>query len=90
MIGSLGVTMLVMSRQAMWLEAIERRISATTSMLSAMKGVKMCGLTEVLSKTVQDLRVEELTISKKFRKLLIWNMAFSKLFNSSLCRNNAY
>ena len=78
MVGSLGATTLVMSRQAMWLEAIERRIAATTSMLSAMKGVKMCGLTEVLSKTLQDLRVDELRISKKFRKLLIWNMAFSK------------
>jgi ATP-binding cassette subfamily C (CFTR/MRP) protein 1 len=79
MVGSLAATTLVMSRQAMWLEAIERRIAATTAMLSAMKGVKMCGLTEVLSKTLQDLRVDELRISKKFRKLLIWNMGFSKL-----------
>jgi ATP-binding cassette subfamily C (CFTR/MRP) protein 1 len=90
MVGSLGATMLVMSRQAMWLEAIERRIAATTSMLSAMKGVKMCGLTEVLSKTLQDLRVDELRISKKFRKLLIWNMAFSKLPYHSVCRTSAY
>jgi ATP-binding cassette, subfamily C (CFTR/MRP), member 1 len=79
MVGSLAATTLVMSRQAMWLEAIERRIAATTAMLGAMKGVKMCGLTEVLSKTLQDLRVDELRISKKFRKLLIWNMGFSKL-----------
>jgi ATP-binding cassette subfamily C (CFTR/MRP) protein 1 len=86
MVGSLGATTLVMSRQAMWLEAIERRIAATTSMLSAMKGVKMCGLTEVLSKTILDLRTEELTISKKFRKLLIWNMAFSKLSHFHICK----
>jgi len=78
MAGSIGATGLVMSRQAMWLEAIERRITATTAMLSAMKGVKMCGLTSTLSKTIQDLRVEEMRISRKFRKLLIWNMAFSK------------
>jgi len=77
--GSLGATGLVMSRQAMWLEAIEKRITATTAMLSSMKGVKMCGLTETLTKTIQDLRVEELTISKRFRKLLIWNMAFTYL-----------
>ena len=78
MVGSLAATGLVMSRQAMWLEAIEKRITATTAMLSAMKGVKMCGLTETLSKSLQDLRVDELRISRKFRKLLIWNMAFSK------------
>jgi ATP-binding cassette, subfamily C (CFTR/MRP), member 1 len=63
----------------MWLEAIERRIAATTAMLSAMKGVKMCGLTETLEKTIHGLRMDELRISKRFRKLLIWNMAFSKL-----------
>ena len=67
-----------MSRQAMWLEAIEKRISATTAMLSAMKGVKMCGLTETLSKSIHQLRIDELNISKKFRKLLIWNMAFGE------------
>lgn len=78
MIGSIAATSLVMSRQAMWLEAIERRITATTAMLSSMKGVKMCGLTTTLSQTIQGLRVEEMRISKKFRKLLIWNMAFSK------------
>lgn len=84
MAGSIGATGLVMSRQAMWLEAIERRITATTAMLSSMKGVKMCGLTSTLSKNIQELRVEEMRISRKFRKLLIWNMAFSKYhqFNS--------
>ncbi|TVY85161.1 ABC transporter [Lachnellula suecica] len=75
--GSLLATGLVMSRQAMWLEAIERRITATAAMLSSMKGVKMSGLTDILFDTIQDLRRQELQISKKFRKLLIWNMAFT-------------
>jgi len=77
-VGSLAATGLVMSRQTMWLEAIEKRITATTAMLGAMKGVKISGLTDTLLRNLQDLRVEELRISKKFRKLLIWNMAFSK------------
>lgn len=77
MTGSLAATNLVMSRQAMWLKAIEKRIAATTTMLSSMKGVKMSGLTDVMSKTVHNLRLEELQISRKFRKLLIWNMGFS-------------
>ena len=66
-----------MARQALWLQAIERRVTATTAMLGAMKGIKMCGLTDILSKSIQDLRVSELRISKKFRKILVWNMAFS-------------
>jgi ATP-binding cassette subfamily C (CFTR/MRP) protein 1 len=65
-----------MTRQALWLEGIERRIAATNAMLNSMKGVKMGGLTEVLRDDLQQLRIDELNISKKFRKLLIWTMGF--------------
>jgi ATP-binding cassette subfamily C (CFTR/MRP) protein 1 len=68
-----------MTRQARWLEGIERRIAATNSMLNSMKGVKMGGLTEVLRDDLQRLRIEELNISKKFRKLLIWTMGLCEL-----------
>lgn len=67
-----------MARQAMWLEAIERRISVTSQMLGSMKGVKMCGLSEVLGTRIQAMREEELHISGKFRRLLIWNMVLGK------------
>ncbi len=66
-----------MQSQARWLEAIERRISATTTMLGSMKRVKMCALTEVFNENLHGLRVEELRISGKFRRLLIANMFFS-------------
>ena len=65
---------LVVKRQALWLEAIERRIESTTNMLGAMKRVKMCGLAETLKTQLQRLRVQELRISKKFRHLLIWSL----------------
>ncbi|KAL6239814.1 hypothetical protein BDW75DRAFT_197446 [Aspergillus navahoensis] len=68
---------LVAARQAMWLEAIERRISATSSMLDSMKGIKMLGLQSSLMKFIHNLRIDELEISKRFRKLLVWNMAFA-------------
>ncbi|CAG8957988.1 hypothetical protein HYFRA_00000331 [Hymenoscyphus fraxineus] len=77
MSGSIVASALVMPRQALWLQAIEKRIAATAAMLNAMKGIKMFGLTDVLTKTLQDLRVKELNISKKFRKILVWNMVFS-------------
>lgn len=64
----------VITRQAVWLEAIEKRIEATSAMLGSMKGVKMCGLTSTLLIQIQDMRTQELRISEKFRKLLIWNM----------------
>jgi hypothetical protein len=79
MFGGIVASGLIGARQAAWLEAIERRIKATTAMLSAMKGIKMCGLTDILSTTLQALRVDELNISKKFRHVIVWNMIFSKL-----------
>lgn len=72
------ITSFVISRQALWLEAIEKRIAATSAMLGAMKGVKLGGLTPILLTNIQKLRVDELNISKGFRKLLVWNMAFSE------------
>ncbi|KAB5511355.1 P-loop containing nucleoside triphosphate hydrolase protein [Coniochaeta sp. 2T2.1] len=77
LVGSMVAMNSIMSRQALWLEAIERRISATSAMLSNMKGIKMCGLSETLLQSLQKLRVDEMRISKKFRKLLIWNMCFA-------------
>lgn len=75
----------IMSRQAMWLEAIEKRISATSAMLASMKGIKMCGLKDTLLASMQQLRVDELRISKKFRKLIIWNMIFGKHSKAQFC-----
>ncbi|OGM47599.1 ABC multidrug transporter [Aspergillus bombycis] len=75
--GSLISLAFVMSRQAMWLEAIERRISSTTSMLASMKGIKMLGLSDLLMTCIHNLRLDELSISRNFRKLLVWNMAFA-------------
>lgn len=68
---------LVVQRQALWLEAIERRISATATMLGSMKRVKMCGLTDTLFESLHNLRIQELKISKKFRRLLIGSMFFA-------------
>lgn len=50
-------------------------------MLGSMKGVKMCGLTDVLGTHIQAMRMEELRISGKFRRLLIWNMGLGEHFN---------
>jgi hypothetical protein len=78
MAGSIVAMNFVMSSQAAWLEAVERRISATSAMLASMKGIKMSGLKQTLFDNLQKLRAEELHISKRFRKLMIWTMAFCK------------
>ncbi|KAF9765371.1 hypothetical protein IL306_002342 [Fusarium sp. DS 682] len=78
-IGSVIAVSFVMARQAEWLEAIERRITVTSQMLGNMKGVKMCGLSHVLGARIQAMRTEELLISGRFRRLLIWNMVLAYL-----------
>ncbi|GAT29334.1 ABC multidrug transporter [Aspergillus luchuensis] len=42
-------------------------------------GIKMLGLQSALLKSVHGLRLDELSISRKFRKLLVWNMALAWL-----------
>ncbi|PYH88676.1 putative ABC multidrug transporter [Aspergillus ellipticus CBS 707.79] len=83
LVASLIAMSFVMAGQALWLEAIERRISSTSSMLSSMKGIKMLGLQSALMACVHNLRLDELRISRYFRKLLVWNMAlawFTRIF----------
>ncbi|KXG45668.1 ABC transporter, integral membrane type 1 [Penicillium griseofulvum] len=79
LVGSLIGMSFVVARQAKWLEAIEKRISSTSGMLGSIKGVKMLGLQDSFMKFVHGLRISELDISKKFRTLLVYNMAFAWL-----------
>ncbi|KAJ5158845.1 ABC transporter integral membrane type 1 [Penicillium coprophilum] len=79
LVGSLVGMSFVVARQANWLEAIEKRISSTSGMLGSIKGVKMLGLQNIFMKFIHGLRISELDISKKFRTLLVYNMAFAWL-----------
>ena len=67
----------MVQRQGVWLEAIEKRISATGTMLGSMKRVKMCGLTDILFENIHSLRKRELQISGGFRRLLIASLFFA-------------
>ncbi|KAL3427034.1 hypothetical protein PVAG01_00542 [Phlyctema vagabunda] len=59
-------------RQATWMEALEKRVGITASMLSSMKGVKISGLTSTLSSLTQQLRVNELKAGTSFRMVLVY------------------
>ncbi|KAF9889189.1 hypothetical protein FE257_007502 [Aspergillus nanangensis] len=79
LLGSFISLSLVIPRQSMWLEAIERRTLSTTSMLASIKEIKMLGLGTFFMTLVHKMRTDELDISKRFRTLLVWNMAFAWL-----------
>lgn len=59
----------VSTRQKDWLKATEKRINFTTSILGSIRNVKYLGLTETMSNMIESMRMEELKISKNFRKL---------------------
>ncbi|TDZ71708.1 ABC transporter atnG [Colletotrichum trifolii] len=63
--------------QMRWIEKIQERLRVTTAMLGEMKAVKMLGLTDVVSTTIQKLRTEEINTSKSFRKLLVATLLLS-------------
>jgi hypothetical protein len=71
MAGAMAISALAGSRQKLWLEAIEKRVDATAKVLGSMKGIKMTGLTDKLSRILQSMRDEEIKKSEKFRELLI-------------------
>ncbi|CVK96796.1 related to multidrug resistance-associated protein [Fusarium mangiferae] len=62
-----------------WNEAVQKRVGETSSMLNQMKGIKMMGLTDFFLKLVQDLRVQELKVSAKFRWLLVYFNALAMI-----------
>ena len=65
--------------QKEWAAAIQRRVAATASVLYKMKGIKMTSLSETIAKQVQDLRVSELNISSKFRRVLGFSLTVAQM-----------
>lgn len=58
-------------RQAAWMQAVRQRVGFTSNYLNTIKAVKMLGLSEQVSTTIQELRVRELNLQKKFRHSMV-------------------
>ena len=59
-------------RQKAWNNATQNRIAATSSVLSAMKVIKMLGLQRNLTHRIQELRKEELWVASKLRWIMVY------------------
>ncbi|KAI0543772.1 P-loop containing nucleoside triphosphate hydrolase protein [Xylaria curta] len=59
----------VSKSQKTWLEAIQTRINFTSEILGSMKSVKMLGLTGQMFNMIQALRDDEISQSKKYRRV---------------------
>ncbi|KAK6823240.1 hypothetical protein RU639_006093 [Aspergillus parasiticus] len=68
-VASLGMGNAVSARQKSWLQATEKRINFTTAILGSIQNIKFLGLTEIMGVMIHGLRDEELSISKRFRRI---------------------
>jgi hypothetical protein len=78
----------VSTRQKEWLQATEKRINFTSSILGSIRNVKFLGLTEIMSSKIEALRTEELEISKKFRRIQSIRVCMGVWLPLSLSRVN--
>lgn len=75
--GAARVSKMVPGRQRLWMAAIQKRVGITSDILSSMRGIKMTGLAEPITKQIQALRDFELAESRKFRKVQIVSIMMS-------------
>lgn len=57
--------------QGKWNKATQQRISVTSSMLGAMKNIKMLGMQQTVATHVEDLRKQEMTAARGVRWLMV-------------------
>jgi len=58
--------------QKAWNDATQNRIAATSSLLSALKTVKVLGLQKTLTNRIQELRQKELWVASKLRWVMVY------------------
>ncbi|QKX58862.1 uncharacterized protein TRUGW13939_05990 [Talaromyces rugulosus] len=80
-LSSFWVAQYIAMRQKVWIEAIQKRVNLTTELLGSIKVVKMLGLSFKLSQIVQKMRVAELDLSKRYRRLSVTNTCLTNLPN---------
>jgi ATP-binding cassette subfamily C (CFTR/MRP) protein 1 len=66
------VTALIGGCVKMWTDQVQRRISLTGDVLLSLKSVKMLGLTEPMQVLLQNSRLQELVLQRKFRWSTVW------------------
>lgn len=67
------------TRQGKWVEAIQRRVGITSTVLRSMKSIKLAGLVHSTENLLHNERLRELNLAKSFRAMTTWNNVVGKL-----------
>ncbi|EHK17094.1 uncharacterized protein TRIVIDRAFT_195099 [Trichoderma virens Gv29-8] len=71
------ISVATQSAQVAWIEKVQERLRATTSLLGDIKAIKMLALPQVVSRLLTNLRADEIKTSKTFRELLVATLMLS-------------
>lgn len=69
MLATVRLGKVLLKRQKIWFEAMQRRINFTTNTLSHLKSVKMLGLGEKMQQVIRGLRAAEIEKSRLYRSV---------------------
>lgn len=67
------------AKQKTWVDAVQSRIGLTSSVLTGMRGVKMLGLSGVLTSMIQEQRAYETDRMAGFRWNIVWMNVFHNM-----------
>ncbi|KAI8628802.1 putative ABC multidrug transporter [Xylariaceae sp. FL1651] len=70
--------------QRLWMDQLQKRVGLTSSVIASMKNLKISGLAIPITSFVQQLRIDELSASTRFRRLILASatLAFIPLLTS--------
>ncbi|PNP47179.1 hypothetical protein THARTR1_10684 [Trichoderma harzianum] len=71
------ISVATQNAQVAWIEKVQERLRATTTLLGDIKAIKMLALPQVVSTLLTNLRTNEIKTSKTFRKLLVATLMLS-------------
>ncbi|KAK0702282.1 ABC transporter [Lasiosphaeris hirsuta] len=74
---SLRITKQIGNHQKIWIAAVEKRVSATSSVLTDIRSIKMIGLANLIIKILQAMRVWETDLMAQFRWDIVWQNVVS-------------
>ncbi|KAF1734598.1 ABC transporter C family member 10 [Beauveria bassiana] len=78
-LGGALVTKTIGNKQKIWVNAIQARVSFTSSILAGMKNIKMLGLRDIIESMLQQYRIDETLRMAAFRWSILWQNVVQNL-----------
>jgi ATP-binding cassette subfamily C (CFTR/MRP) protein 1 len=67
-------------KRGVWLEATQRRVGLTSTILGSMKSVKLGGMSQTSAELIQKARVLEVSKANSFRWLTVWQNTVGEIY----------